>query len=73
MRLFVTVKAGARKEEVKRLDETHFAVSVKALPIEGKGNAAVIKALSKFLGIAPSRLSLRAGSTGRSKVFNCEG
>lgn len=70
MRLFVTVKTNARTESVEAVDATHFVVTVKAQPIEGKANVAVTKALSRYLGIAPSRLTLRSGVTGKRKVFD---
>lgn len=72
MRLFVTVKTTAREEKVEEKDATHFSVSVKAQPIDGKANVAVAKALSRHLGVAPSRLLLRSGAAGKSKVFVLE-
>lgn len=72
MRLFVTVKTTAREEKVEEKDATHFAVSVKAQPIDGKANVAVAKALARHLGVAPSRLLLRSGATSKSKVFVLE-
>lgn len=69
MRIFVTAKTKARAESVERLDETHFVVSVKALPIEGKANAAIMKLLARHLGIQIADISLRSGSTGKRKVF----
>jgi uncharacterized protein YggU (UPF0235/DUF167 family) len=47
-------------------------VSVTATPSDGKANAAVIKLLSKALGIAKSRLSLVRGHTSRHKVFRVD-
>lgn len=69
MRIFVTAKTKARAEGVERLDETHFVVSVKALPIEGKANAAIMKLLARHLGVPLAALSLRSGSAGKRKVF----
>lgn len=71
MRLFVTVRTNAPEERVEQVDETHFVVTVKAQPIEGKANTAVIKAVARHLGIAPSRMMLRSGATGKRKVFEC--
>jgi len=71
MKLFVTVKTNAREEQVKQEDETHFTVAVQALPIDGKANVAVRRALSRYLGIAPARLTLRSGAALRRKVFDC--
>ncbi len=70
MKLFVRVKTGAREERVEAIDAGHFKVSVKALPVDGKANRAVAKALADFLGIAPSELELVGGATSRDKVFD---
>ena len=70
MRLFVTVKTQAREECVETVDATHFIVSVKAAPIEGKANAAIQRALARHLGLPVQTLVLRAGATGKRKVFD---
>lgn len=70
MRIFVTVKTHASEERVARVDETHFSISVTALPVENKANTAVIKTLARFLGVAPSCLVLRSGATSKHKVFD---
>lgn len=72
MRLFVTVKAGARREQLEQKDETHFSVSVKAPPVDGKANIAVAQMLARHVGIAVSQLTLLSGATGKNKVFRCE-
>lgn len=72
MRLFVTVKAGARREQLEQKDETHFSVSVKAPPVDGKANIAVARMLARHVGIAVSQLTLLSGATGKNKVFRCE-
>ncbi len=68
-RIFVIAKTRAKEERIECLDETHFSVSVKAAPIEGKANAAITKALSKHLGIPATSLTLRSGANGKRKVF----
>ena len=72
MRLFITVKTNAREERVEQEDETHFSVSVKAAPLQGKANVAVIRAVARHLGLAPSRLTLRSGATNKHKVLECQ-
>lgn len=72
MRIFVTVKTNARETKVIAEDATHFAVSVTVAPIEGKANSAVIKALARHLGRAPSTLVLRSGGKGKRKVIEYE-
>jgi uncharacterized protein YggU (UPF0235/DUF167 family) len=69
MRIFVTVKTRARVERVEAIDPTHFVVSVKAAPIEGRANEAIVKLLARQLRVAKSSLILRSGATGKRKVF----
>ncbi len=72
MKLFVSVKVNAREERVEQVDETHFSVSVKTLPIEGRANKAVAQALARYLGITARRLTIRSGAAGKYKVFDCK-
>ncbi len=72
MLLTVTVKPKAKKPFVTELRGGAFVVAVSAPPVEGKANAALIKALAKHLGVAPSRLSIVQGATGRNKVVQLE-
>lgn len=69
MRVFVIAKTNARVESVEEKDPTHFVVAVRALPIEGKANDAIVKVLAKYLGIPKSALVLRSGAIGKNKVF----
>ena len=49
--------------------EAHFVVSVKEPPIQGRANQAILKALARFLDVAPSRLRIISGYTSRQKVI----
>lgn len=69
MKIFVKVKPNAKKEAIEKINETHFAAAVKEPPKEGKANKAIIKALAKFLGIAPSRLKIISGGLSKQKIF----
>lgn len=71
MKLFVRVKTNAKMERVEELDPTHFKIAVKAVPVDGKANKAVAKALAKHLGVAVSRIELVSGASSRDKVFVC--
>ena len=68
-RLFVVVKIKAKDEQVKILDSTHLVVSVKAVPIEGKANDAVIRIISKHFGISRNLIRLKSGAKENRKVF----
>ena len=69
MRIFVKAKPGAKIEEVKKIDEEHFVVSVKEPPVQGRANAAIIKALAAYFHITPSRMRIILGHTSREKII----
>lgn len=68
----VKVKPNAKQESVKRLDDTHFVVSVKAPPAGGKANQAVWRLLADYFGIAPSRVEIIAGHSARRKIIRVD-
>lgn len=72
MRLYVQAKPKSREERVEQLDDTHFIVRVKEAPEGGKANEAIIRALARHLDVAPSRLSLARGSSGKQKAIEFE-
>ncbi len=69
MKLSVQVKTGAREDGVTKINETSFVVTVKARPIDGKANEAVIKALAKFFGVAKSRIDIISGHSSSKKII----
>ena len=69
MKIFVIVKTRAKKEGVKKIDETHFIVSVKEPPVDGRANTVVVRALADFLDIAPSRLRIATSRANRWKII----
>lgn len=69
MRMYVAAKPRAKKQEVTRLDATHFKVSVKEPPVGGKANEAVCRAVADFLNVAPSQITLVRGHTSKQKVL----
>lgn len=68
MKVFISAKPAAKKDEVVQLDATHFKISVKAPPQDGKANLAVEKVLAEFLGIAPSCVKIIKGHTSKNKI-----
>ncbi|KKS44722.1 MAG: TIGR00251 family protein [Parcubacteria group bacterium GW2011_GWA2_42_18] len=69
MKIFVIVKTRAKKEGVKKIDETHFIVSVKEPPVDGRANTVVVRALADFLDITPSRLRIATSRANRWKII----
>lgn len=72
MRLSVIVTPRARRERVERLDGATLRVAVTAPPHEGQANAAVIRAVARFLDVAPSRVRVLRGAAGRRKILDVE-
>lgn len=66
-RLALRVTPGARVETVE-LGEAVVQVKVRTRPEGGKANEAVLGLLAEALGVAPSRLTLLRGGTGRDKL-----
>ena len=69
MRISVRVKPNARRNEVKKLGEQRYLVSVTAPPADGKANAGVIELLSRHFGKAKSRIVILKGISGREKLI----
>lgn len=67
-RIAVRVTPKAARNVVVASD-VGLRVYVTAAPEGGKANAAVVKLLSKALGVPKSRLLLLRGATSRDKVF----
>lgn len=74
MRIVVQAKPSSRQEQVEKLDlpaqagEMNFKVSVKELPVQGRANAAIVRALAEYFKVAPSRVRIISGYTSRLKV-----
>ena len=68
MKIAVKVKTNARKNEVVKIDETTYAVSVTASPIEGKANKAVVELLAKYFDVPKSLIMIQQGHANSKKV-----
>lgn len=67
MRITVRVKANARKNEVQKVNDEHYLVSVSIPPVDGKANLKVIELLSESLGVAKSKIRIIAGVSSKLK------
>lgn len=66
-RIRISVKPGARDEAVVPLEDGSYRVRVKAAPVDGKANAAVIAALAAHFGLRRAQLRIRTGAGSRDK------
>jgi uncharacterized protein YggU (UPF0235/DUF167 family) len=83
MKIIVKAKTKAKINKVERVEQSSmdfslgkdkaelliYKVSVKAAPVAGKANEAIIKALAEYFDIAPARVILVSGQSSLRKVF----
>ncbi|MDR2524534.1 MAG: DUF167 domain-containing protein [Candidatus Nomurabacteria bacterium] len=71
MKYAVFVKAGVKRDEgaVKMTDGT-IVVTVRARPIDGVANAAVISLLSNYFNVAKSNIKVVSGHKSRKKIID---
>lgn len=70
MKISVKVKPGAKKESLERVDDTNFIAHVKAPPVEGKANEALVRLLSDYFGVPKSRVSIIKGAASKYKLVH---
>jgi len=68
VKIFVKVKPQSKNEGVTKTDETHYVVQVKAPPVEGKANEAVVRVLSDYFNIPKSHVRILKGTQGKHKI-----
>lgn len=73
MLVSVKVKPGAKVDKVEVAADGGLRVSVKAPPVDGKANDAVIALLAGHFGLRRSAVTLKRGASGRDKVLEVEG
>ncbi len=69
MKIFVKAKPNTKQEKVEKIDETHFIVSVREPPRQGRANEAIIKVLAEYFNVSCSQIRLVRGFTSKEKVF----
>ena len=69
MKIFVNVKTNAKQVSVKKIDETHFYISVKEPARERKANAAVRRVLADYFFLPLSSVALVRGGASKQKIF----
>ena len=66
--LRLQVKPNSRVEELTPQDDGSFIARVKAPPVDGKANAAVINLIAKHFGIRKSQVVIKSGASARMKL-----
>ena len=69
MKIIIKAKPGAKQDKIEKVDESNYIVHVKAPPIDGRANAAIIKLLADYFDISPSLIEIISGFMARVKVI----
>ena len=64
---------GARRSEVQGVHGDAIKVRIKARPVDGAANQALLELLAEGMRVPRSRCTLMAGETGRRKRVRIEG
>ena len=67
--LKVKVKPGSRVDELTALADGTWQARVKAPPVDGKANAAVIELIAAHFGVRKAQVTLKSGASGRLKLL----
>ncbi len=68
MKIFVKAKPGSREDKIEKIDDAHFAVSVKEPPIQGMANRAIVRLLADYFKTDIARVRIIFGATARNKI-----
>ena len=66
------VKPGAREEALSQLADGSWLAAVKAPPVDGKANAALIELVARHFRLRKSQVMIRSGAASRMKLVQIE-
>lgn len=69
MKIYVKVKTNVHEEMVTKIDDQHYEVKTKELPINGRANLAVIELVADFLDVPKSNIQIASGFSSKQKVL----
>jgi uncharacterized protein YggU (UPF0235/DUF167 family) len=73
MQLAVTVKPHSKHPEgIERQQDGSCICYTKALPVDGKANAAALSLVAAYLGVPKTSVRLVRGATSRNKLFQTD-
>lgn len=70
--LKVKAKPGSRVEELVEQGDGTWLARVKAPPVDGKANAALIALVAAHFGVRKARVTIRSGASGRLKLVQVD-
>jgi hypothetical protein len=71
--LKLKVKPGSREESLIEQADGTWLARVKAPPVDGKANAALIALVAAHFGLRKAQVTIKSGAAGRMKLVQLEG
>ncbi len=68
MKIIIKAKPSSREDKIEKIDESNYTISIKAPPVNGKANAAIIKLLAHYFNVSPSLIEIISGHMTRTKI-----
>ncbi|MBI2056211.1 MAG: DUF167 domain-containing protein [Candidatus Sungbacteria bacterium] len=65
----VFAKPASRENNVEKIGNAEFRVSVKEPPIQGRANAAVIALLAEYFNVSRAQIQIIRGHASREKII----
>ena len=70
--LQIKVKPNARESLLEAQPDGTWLARVKAPPVDGKANAAVIELIAEHFGVRKAQVTIKSGASGRLKLVQIE-
>jgi uncharacterized protein len=70
--LRVKVKPNSREADLTALDDGTWLAHVKAPPVDGRANAALIDLVAKHFGVRKAQVNIKSGASARVKLISVE-
>lgn len=68
--LRIQVKPNAREDALEQQPDGSWLARIKAPPVDGKANAALIALVAGHFGVRKAQVSIRSGASGRLKLVD---
>lgn len=70
MKISVKVIPNAKKQLIELLPDKSLKIHLKAKPVEGKANQALIKALAEYYNVSKSAIQILQGEKAKNKLIS---
>ncbi len=64
------IKPNSSRNQITKINDTHFEIALNVPPIENKANSALIKLLAEYFNLAPSFITIKSGHKSKIKIIN---